>query len=336
MHGNCSDDQHVNLLQTNITDSIPVGKPKSSISDDSNLGSRPSSSSLSAGMYGNFTETNTQTNHQSQNAQQHIDDSNMVFYKIETSCSPTSTSEVTALLNGDTKLNSVLNGVKLSIQQLVHGLSVRELNKHLSGCPPDIVSQLKRTRRTLKNRGYAKNCRIKRIESRKKIEQINFRLNAENKRLVSDNESLNLRYLKLSNELNSCKEKLNKLQGLHQMQTNQTFNSSSSTNNTINSQHSNQHNNQIQLKNQHQSLNQVQIVDNHLEIQQQQQQQTRSCHFFSNHHQDNGMQQEQQHHYSITSASFPLEFSCQQLLPDCQVQTFSQQCSSITTGRDSW
>lgn len=42
-------------------------------------------------------------------------------------------------------------------------LSVKELNSKLKGHPKDVVRNIKKRRRTLKNRGYAHSCRIKRI-----------------------------------------------------------------------------------------------------------------------------------------------------------------------------
>jgi len=73
----------------------------------------------------------------------------------------------------------------LSDDQLIQ-LPVRELNKKLHGLPRDTVVKLKQKRRTLKNRGYAQNCRTKRLQQRNQLEDKNKILLKELAKLVQE------------------------------------------------------------------------------------------------------------------------------------------------------
>ncbi|XP_076449180.1 uncharacterized protein LOC143285668 [Babylonia areolata] len=62
--------------------------------------------------------------------------------------------------------------IEISEDELI-SLPVRELNKRLQGYPKDQVAHLKQKRRTLKNRGYAQNCRSKRMVQKHELESTN-------------------------------------------------------------------------------------------------------------------------------------------------------------------
>lgn len=89
----------------------------------------------------------------------------------------------------DPLVRSSLIELNITGPQLIE-MSVKDLNKRLVSCPQITIDTLKKCRRTLKNRGYAKSCRVKRIAARNHLEQINKRLARENRELKQRNKSL--------------------------------------------------------------------------------------------------------------------------------------------------
>ncbi|PIO71095.1 bZIP Maf transcription factor [Teladorsagia circumcincta] len=55
-------------------------------------------------------------------------------------------------------------------------ISVRQLNQRLQGHDRQLVTLMKQKRRTLKNRGYALNCRVRRIQNQLQLEADNIQL----------------------------------------------------------------------------------------------------------------------------------------------------------------
>ncbi|XP_070187408.1 transcription factor MafF-like isoform X2 [Littorina saxatilis] len=85
------------------------------------------------------------------------------------------------------------------------GLSVKDLNRILKGMSRDDIIKLKQRRRTLKNRGYAANCREKRISQKEVLEGEKHNLKAEVHRLQRENDVVKM-------ELNALRSKCDALE----------------------------------------------------------------------------------------------------------------------------
>ncbi|KAK6187904.1 hypothetical protein SNE40_005827 [Patella caerulea] len=78
-------------------------------------------------------------------------------------------------------------GRHISDDELIN-LTVKELNRLLKGLTRDEVVKLKQRRRTLKNRGYAANCREKRLSQKEILESEKDKLKNEVDRLQREND----------------------------------------------------------------------------------------------------------------------------------------------------
>ncbi|BFZ17443.1 hypothetical protein BsWGS_20482 [Bradybaena similaris] len=96
------------------------------------------------------------------------------------------------------------NHMTISDDDLV-SLTVKELNRLLKGLSRDEVNKLKQRRRTLKNRGYAANCREKRISQKEELESEKDLLRAEVNRLQRENDIVKM-------ELNALRSKCEALE----------------------------------------------------------------------------------------------------------------------------
>ena len=87
-------------------------------------------------------------------------------------------------------------------------LPVRELNKQLHGKPREEVVKLKQRRRTLKNRGYAQNCRTKRLHQRNTLQERNSRLESELARFKNLFTNSQIEAAKYKTLFNNCQNDL--------------------------------------------------------------------------------------------------------------------------------
>lgn len=101
--------------------------------------------------------------------------------------------------------------------EMLMSLSVRELNKRLHGCPREEVVRLKQKRRTLKNRGYAQNCRSKRLQQRQDLESLNRSLQNELHRLKMELARVSQERDLLKQRININNRGANTNQGVHNL-----------------------------------------------------------------------------------------------------------------------
>lgn len=95
-------------------------------------------------------------------------------------------------------------GMNMSDEALLR-LSVKDLNKLLKILSQEDRNKLKKRRRILKNRGYAANCRTKRMSQKDKLQHEKKALESDIQKITHQNDMLNV-------QCDSIKQRLNDLQ----------------------------------------------------------------------------------------------------------------------------
>lgn len=119
--------------------------------------------------------------------------------------------------------DEMLTRSSVSVEELVT-LTIVELNKRLTGLSKAEVNKLKARRRTLKNRGYAQNCRSSKDEEEKRLKDEGDKLEKEIAELTQINdekrkkvEDFKEKYLKLRKFAEDLKKKKNQEKQNEQM-----------------------------------------------------------------------------------------------------------------------
>ena len=106
--------------------------------------------------------------------------------------------------SSSTNSNHITSSQNISDDALLK-LSVKDLNRILKSLSPDERNKLKKRRRILKNRGYAANCRTKRMSQKEVLQLEKEDLEKDVRKQAHQNEMLKLK-------LDSIRDRFNDLQ----------------------------------------------------------------------------------------------------------------------------
>lgn len=106
--------------------------------------------------------------------------------------------------SSSTSSNHITSSQNISDEALLK-LSVKDLNRILKSLSPDERNKLKKRRRILKNRGYAANCRTKRMSQKEVLQLEKEDLEKDVRKQAHQNEMLKLK-------LDSIRDRFNDLQ----------------------------------------------------------------------------------------------------------------------------